>query len=137
MATGAHGPSGSLTYYLDASLPIAVRTAVAGCRDDVLYAGGRGAPTEDTDDDVWLPIAGRQDWVCVMRDKHIRTRPRERQAFLDNGVRLFCLTDAGNATRWQVLDLVVRRWGRITETAQAHPGPYIYAVTLSDFRPIA
>jgi hypothetical protein len=137
MATSAHNPSGSLTYYLDASLPIAVRRAIAECRDDVLFAGGRGAPTEDTDDDVWLPIAGAQDWVCVMRDKHIRTRPRERQAYIENGVRLFCLTDAGNATRWQVLNLLVRRWTRITETANASPGPYIYAVTLNRFEQLA
>jgi hypothetical protein len=136
MATDAHRTSG-LTFYLDASLPIAVRTAIAGCRDDVLYAGGRGAPTEDTDDELWLPIAGARGWVCIMRDKHIRTRPRERQAFLEHGVRLFCLTDAGNATRWQVLDLVVRRWSRIAETADGEAGPYIYAVTLSAFRRIA
>ncbi len=126
-----------MTYYLDASLPVAVRTAIAGVREDVLYAGGPGAPTEDTEDDVWLPIAGSQDWVCIIRDKRIRRRPRERQAFMDNGVRLFCLTTAGNATRWEVLSLLVRRWPRIEAIAQESAGPYIYSVTLVDVKQIA
>lgn len=120
-----------MTFYLDASIPIAVRTAVAGVRDDVLYAGGPDAPAESTKDPIWLQQAGAGDWVVVMRDKHIRTRPGERQALVDAGVRAFCMTDSGNATRWQVLELLVTRWQRIQQTAANVPGPYIYAVTRS------
>ncbi len=120
-----------MTFYLDASLPIAVRTAIAGVRDDVLYAGGPNAPAEPTKDPVWLTQAGAGNWVVIMRDKHIRTRPGEHEALLKSGVRAFCMTDAGNATRWQVLELLVTRWWRIEQTAQNVPGPYIYSVTKS------
>jgi hypothetical protein len=125
-----------VTFYLDASIPSAVRTAIAGVRADVLYAGGPNAPAEDTKDHVWLPIAGQNNWVVLMRDKRIRKRPGERLALINAGVRAFCLTDAGNATRWQVLDLLVRRWPRIELTANTFAGPYIYAVTLSVFQPL-
>ena len=39
------------------------------------------------------------------------------------------MTDAGNSTRWQVLELLVTRWRRIERTASSDQGPYIYAVT--------
>ena len=126
-----------LTYYVDASIPIAVRQALALVRDDVLYAGGPAAPTEETQDDVWLAAAGAGDWVCLHRDKRIRHRPRERQAYLDAGVRLFCLTNAGNATRWETLGILISRWERIETTARAESGPYIYAVTRARFDKIA
>jgi len=118
-----------VTFYLDASLQIAVRRAIASVRDDVLYAGGPSAPAEATRDHVWLPQAGTGNWIVAMRDKKIRTRPGERQALDASGVRAFCLTDAGNATRWRVLELLVTRWGRIEQIANAEAGPYIYAVT--------
>ena len=118
-----------MTFFLDASLPVAVRTAIAGVRNDVVYAGGPNAPAENTKDPVWLTQAGAEDWIVVMRDKHIRTRPGERAALLNAQVRAFCMTDSGNATRWQVLELLVMRWRRIEQTATNVPGPYIYAVT--------
>ncbi len=98
----------------------------------MLYAGGPDAPAEGTKDPIWLPIAGRENWVIVMRDKHIRTRPGEREAFLAARLRAFCcLTNAGNATRWQILTLLVNRWPRIEQIARTEAGPYIYAVTAS------
>ncbi len=126
-----------MTFYLDASLPIAVRTAIAGVRDDVLYAGGPNAPAEGTKDPIWLPIAGREEWIVIMRDKHIRTRPGEKEAFIRAKLRAFCLTNAGNATRWQILELLVARWPRIEQIAGSEPGPYIYSVTASTMRPLA
>ena len=116
------------TYYLDASIPIAVREAIAKCRDDVRYAGGPKAPPEETKDKAWLELAGQEDWIVIFRDKRIRKRPGERRALLAAGVRAFCLTSDGNATRWETLHLLVNRWGRI-EQASSESGPYIYALT--------
>ena len=120
-----------MIFYLDASIQKAVRTGIAGVRDDVMYAGGPNAPDESTRDEVWLPIAGDEDWVVIMRDKHIRTRPGESQALRDAGVRAFCLTHAGNSTRWEVLQLLATRWRRIEAVAGSVAGPYIYGVTRS------
>ena len=116
-------------YYIDASIPKAVRMALAGVRSDVLYAGGPNAPVEDTLDDVWLPMAGAGDWIVIHRDKRIRYKPIERRALIDNGVRAFCLTGAGHYTRWETLRLIAGRWDDIERIASTQPGPYIYSVT--------
>lgn len=132
MGKGAR--QGRVTFYVDASVPVAVRTALAGVRDDVLYAGGPKAPKESTRDRHWLKTAGENDWIVLKRDKRIRTRRWEREALIAAGVRTFCLTGAGNYTRWQVLELLVARWRRIEEVANTVAGPYIYAVTWDGVR---
>lgn len=118
-----------MTFYVDASVPIAVRQALALVREDVKYAGQPGAPKESTQDKDWLAVAGKNDWVVLKRDKKIRSRRWEREALIAAGVRTFCMTGAGNYTRWEVLRLLTARWGRIEEVASANAGPYIYSVT--------
>jgi PIN like domain len=51
--------------------------------------------TDNTPDTVWLSQVGQHGWVVLMKDKHIRSRPHERQALLAAGVRAFVLV-AGN-----------------------------------------
>ena len=132
MAASARG----LTSYLDADIPRAVRQAIAGCRNDVRYAGEPGAPAENAKDPEWLSRAGQEGWVVISRDKRIRRRPAEIQAVLNHGVRLFVLTAGGNLSRWDTLDLLVRRWPDIARTASENPGPFVYAVTRHGLRPI-
>jgi hypothetical protein len=71
-----------------------------------------------------------------MRDKRVRARPGERQALVRSNVRAFVLTTAGNYTRWRILDLLVRRWPDIEETAATDQPPYIYAVRQQGLRRI-
>jgi hypothetical protein len=123
-----------VTFYLDADVPVAVRRAIAGCRSDVLHAGEPGAPAVNTKDPDWLTVAGRERWVVISRDKRIRRRVAEVQAVMDHGVRLFVLTSAGNLSRWDTLDLLVRRWPDIAAAAEKNPGPFICSVTRSGLR---
>ena len=69
-----------------------------------------------------------------MRDKHVRSRPGERRALRDNGVRAFVLTGAGNYSRWRTLDLLVRRWLDIESVTGVEAPPYMYAVTQQGLR---
>jgi PIN like domain len=126
-----------VTFYLDASLQIAVRTALASVREDIVYAGAPNAPKESTQDRHWLATAGRKDWVVIKRDKRIRTRPWEREALIAAGVRTFCLTGAGNYNRWDTLRLLTARWARIKQVAETIPGPYIYSVTWEGVRELS
>lgn len=126
-----------MTFYVDASIPIAVRMALSSVRDDVVYAGGPGAPRERTQDKDWLPVAGGNEWVVLKRDKKIRTRQWERDALIRAGLRTFCLTGGGNYTRWETLRLLAARWNRIEEVAVTVPGPYIYAVTWEGVRELS
>jgi hypothetical protein len=116
-------------FYVDESFPRPVRVAVAMLRDDVRYCGGDDAPAEGLDDEVWLPIVAERDWIVIHRDTHIRKRPRERDALLACGARTFCLTHAGQYTRWKTVHLLTHRWSDIEDTASQSPGPYIYSVT--------
>lgn len=120
-----------MAFYCDASIPRAVAQALALVRDDVLYPGQEGCPITDpaTKDVAWLPVAGANDWLVLMRDKRIRTRPGERRRLMECGVRAFAMTGAGNYSRWLTLELLVRRWREIESVAAVEDGPYIYSVT--------
>jgi hypothetical protein len=127
------------TYYVDASVPVDVAKALALVRDDILYPGGLGCPVQSPNvpDEVWLGIAGTQNWVVVMKDKKVRTRRWEREALIRAGVRTFCMTAAGNYTKWNTLQLLARRWDDIEQTATTAAGPYIYSVTNAGVRFLA
>jgi hypothetical protein len=122
-----------LVFYCDASIPRAVAQALALVRDDVLYPGQDGCAVSDPamKDVEWLPVAGAHEWVVLMRDKHIRTRPGERLRLTECGVRAFAMTAAGNYSRWLTLELLARRWREIEKVVADEPGPYIYSVTQS------
>jgi hypothetical protein len=121
-------------FYVDASVPVGVRRALAEVRDDICYAGEPGRPAEASRDTDWLKTAGENDWVVIKRDKRIRTRPGEREALVSAGVRTFCLTGAGNYSKWKVLQLLATRWERIEEVASTVSGPYVYSVTQAGVR---
>lgn len=127
-----------MTFYFDASVPFPVSKALTLVREDVLYPGGPNCPitSPGAKDAEWLPVAGRHGWVVLMRDKRVRARPGERQALVRSNVRAFVLTTAGNYTRWRILDLLVRRWPDIEETAATDQPPYIYAVRQQGLRRI-
>lgn len=69
-----------------------------------------------------------------MRDKRVRSRPGERRALLENDLRAFVLTTAGNYSRWSTLDLLVRRWPDMETIVATDEPPYIYAITRQSVR---
>jgi hypothetical protein len=127
------------TFYVDASVPIHVAQALQLVRTDIMYPGAVGCPvvTANVPDAEWLATAGENDWVVIMKDRKIRTRPWERQALSEAGVRAFCMTAAGNYSKWRTLQLLVERWDAIERTADAVDGPYICSVTQSGVRFLA
>jgi hypothetical protein len=81
-------------------------------------------------DEVWLPFVGKNEWIVIMRDKHIETRKGERDKHIEHGVRSFVLSDAGNMTKWEVMDRLFRRWNQIIlHASDGVPGPWMYSVT--------
>lgn len=77
-------------------------------------------------DEVWLRDAGAQGWIVLTKDDAIRRRPAERDALIEAGVRVFCLTSAQLRASEQIERFVTNR-DRILRQA-AEPGPYIYGV---------
>lgn len=115
----------------------AVGKALVEVRDDVTYFSDpgsirKGRPacpvTLGMPDEQWLPIVGAEGWAVITRDKHIRARPGEIDAVRRHGVNLFAITSLGELTRWEQLDLLVRKWDKI-EGAAGTAGPAIYSVS--------
>jgi hypothetical protein len=77
-------------------------------------------------DEVWLRDAGERDWVILTKDDAIRRRPAERDALINAGARVFCLTNRNLRAAEQTERFVSNR-DRILRQAK-RPGPYIYGV---------
>ena len=85
---------------------------------------------QNTPDDVWLKEVGKRRWVVLTRDKNIRRRPNELQAFRDSGVIVFVLT-AGDASAVDTAALVSRLYPKLIRKAQTTKPPAMFAVTLA------
>jgi hypothetical protein len=110
--------------------------ALALVRRDIVHPWQPECPINPGDkDETWLPIAGNHDWTVVLRDKRLRSRPGQRDALIAHGLRVFCLTGAGNFTKWEVLELLTRNWHTMEEMSQG-PGPYVYSITSAGVRPL-
>lgn len=81
-------------------------------------------------DEAWLEVAGREGWVVLTRDKHIRRRPAELEAFQTHKVTVFVLA-AGNVSAAETAELITRLYDKIQRlAAQAQP-PVMVGVTRS------
>lgn len=119
---------------MHASVYVALR-AVFPPTMDIFFPGRNGCPvTPGMKDTEWLPIAGAYRWIVIKRDKRIRRRPHERDALIAAGLRTFCLTSAGQMSKWTTLKLLATQWDKIENTARELPGPYIYSVTREGVR---
>jgi hypothetical protein len=117
-------------FYLDASIPVPVAKALSLVRPDIAYPGSIGCPVTGASmkDPIWLPLIGERGWPVIMRDKRIRDRPLERESFKAHRMKGFVLTGAGSYSRWQTLELLVRRWEDMTARVDL-PGPWMFALT--------
>ena len=84
----------------------------------------------DAPDEEWLEVAGREGWIVITRDKHIRRRPAELDAFRTHQVTVFVLAD-GNASAAETAELVTRLYGKIIKLAHQAKPPVMYSVTRS------
>jgi len=81
---------------------------------------------EEIDDPTWLAEAGRQGWVVLMKDGHIRYNPPELKAVKDYGLRCFCLSNR----QLRASVMAERFLHNLQAMADAcrSPGPFIYAI---------
>lgn len=77
-------------------------------------------------DETWLDDAGERGWAVLTKDDAIRRRPNERDALMEHGLRVFCITNA-QLTGSEQLARLVANLDRIVRQAET-PGPYIYGV---------
>jgi len=108
--------------------------SLAYARHDVLYCGHPLIPEcnlgiQDAD---WIPLVANRGLVAITRDKHIRTRPVERMAVKQSGLRMFAINTKTDMDTWGWLTLLVRHWSAIEDVMTQQPrGPWVYTVNLS------
>lgn len=118
---------------------LALGKALAAAHGDVVYPGHPDLPEvpRQTDDDVWLEVIGRRQLVVITRDKKIRYRPVEKQAWVTHRVRGFVLTGRGSQATADSLAILQTHWTSIDEIVVANPqGPWMFAVTSGALRPV-
>jgi hypothetical protein len=125
-------------YFVDES-SVAIGRALAAARRDVVHPGHPRLPEVPlgTVDPVWMPIVARRNLVVIARDRHIRTKPVERELFLKHRLRVFWISGPKDLSNWANLCRLVKMWPRIEKViATAGPGPWFYSVNDANLKEI-
>jgi hypothetical protein len=79
-----------LRFFVDESA-LGVGKALCAARRDVIYAGHALIPEVPlgTIDPVWIPAVAARGLAVIARDRHIRTKPGERELLRAHGLRVF------------------------------------------------
>jgi len=115
-------------FFIDRSLGKSIANGLRACGLTVhtmasVYGEKRAQRLADR---VWLRDAGVNEWIVLTKDDAIRRRPAEREALIEAGVRVFCLTSAQLRGAEQTARFVENRHRMIRQARK--PGPYIYGV---------
>jgi hypothetical protein len=114
---------------------IGVAQALQYVRGDVTWPGGPGGLVpQGAKDPEWLPVVGKAGMVLLTRDKRIRSRPVERMALLDSGLRACFQTTGGQLNLFEQLQLWLRFWSDIEDLVAQEPGPWLASVTRAGVR---
>lgn len=83
-------------------------------------------------DDEWLPVVGKEKWIVITRDKNIRRKPNELQAFKENNVIAIVLSSGSGsqASASDTAELLVRLYPKLMRKIQAAKPPIMLTVTL-------
>ncbi|QWC84577.1 hypothetical protein KLP28_13520 [Nocardioidaceae bacterium] len=108
-------------------------------REDVLYPGHdrlpevpRGSPDLD-----WMTVIGERELIVLTRDRRIRSRPAERRAYWQHGIRSVWIgakQDLGPADQLQLFLRHEKRLKR--EITKRGPGPWSLSLGPSGVRPL-
>ena len=80
----------------------------------------------------WLPVVGNKKWIVITRDKNIRRKPNELQAFKENNVFAIVLSSGSSsqASAADTAELLVRLYPKLMRKIQAGKAPLMLSVTL-------
>ena len=80
----------------------------------------------------WLPVVGKKGWVVVTRDKNIRRKPNELQAFKENNVLAIVLSSGSSsqASAADTAELLLKLLPKLMRKIQASKPPIMLTVTI-------
>lgn len=132
------GPPGPV-YFTDENLLGLGKLLHRSGRTDVRYPGHErllqvplGTPDLD-----WMPIIAARRLVVLTRDRRIRTRPAELQAYTELGIRSVWLGGSQDLGPRDQLELFLRHEERLQrEIVKRGAGPWALAMTASGLKPL-
>jgi len=116
-----------MKFFIDNNLGERLAKGLQCFGEDVIHL--KDCFLDNTPDTEWLQYIGNECIFLITRDLHIRWRPAEKQAFIENEVGAFFLAGK-NRTRCDLIQQLVRNWPRIKEYAFAnrHKRPFMFRV---------
>ena len=124
-------PDGQLRFFVDESV-MGVGKALAIARRDVVHPGHPLIPEVPTGtlDPDWIPVVAAKELVVIARDRHIRTKPVERELLRSQGLRVFWIAGKRDLSNWHNLKLLIRHWERIESIiGDCGDGPWFQAIS--------
>ncbi|MHA7984313.1 PIN-like domain-containing protein [Rathayibacter sp. CAU 1779] len=108
-------------------------------RNDVLYPGHEDLPEVPlgTADLEWMPVVGARAYVVITRDRHIRTRPAELDAYIEHGIRSIWIGAKRDLGPQDQVDVFLANEARLRrEIIKLGGGPWSVALSPSGVRPL-
>jgi hypothetical protein len=99
-----------------------------------VIAAGHGAKTladtfgQGVKDEVWLKALKGSEWIVLTKDKNIRRRPIETQAYVESGLRVFVMT-ATDVTGDEAAAIIVNAIPKIRRFCRKHEPPFLAGIT--------
>jgi predicted nuclease of predicted toxin-antitoxin system len=78
-------------------------------------------------DEVWLPLAGRNGWPVLTKDKGFRYSPLEKARIIKYKIKVFAFS-SGNLSADEMADLLASNLRRIDRFAQKWAAPFVAAI---------
>jgi hypothetical protein len=122
-----------LRFFVDET-SLGVARALAMVRGDVVYPGHRRLPKvpEGTKDPDWMPVIAGLGLVVISRDRHIKSKAAELEAYRALGLRAFWIAGDRDLGNWENLTRLVKWWPTVERLIDAKgAGPWFYALNLT------
>ncbi len=120
----------ALKYFADESI-LGLGLALARLRPDTVHPGHPLIPEVPRGalDPEWIPAVAARGLIAIGRDKRVRTKPAERQAIIDHGLRYIWIGGKRDETSWEWMRRLVRFWDDLERLAgELGPGPWFITV---------
>jgi hypothetical protein len=122
-----------LRFFVDET-SLGVARALAAVRGDVVYPGHRrlvDVPLGTKDPD-WMPVISGLGLVVISRDRHIKSKAAELEAYRALSLRAFWIAGDRDLGNWENLTRLVKWWPTIERLIDAKgAGPWFYALNLT------
>jgi hypothetical protein len=119
-----------LRFFVDET-SLGLGKALAIARRDTVHVGHPLVPEAPVGsfDEEWIPAVAARGLIVLGRDRHIRTRPGERELILAHGLRVFRIHGKRDLRTWDYLVRLVRRWNDVESILNERGGgPWFMAI---------